>query len=454
MSMDAELKSLKIDRGRAARKSSWATRWILAGVAIFLLAGAAALYQRWADAPQEFAVTRVPAPAAAGAPSAATGAPSAAASVLDATGYIVAAHKIEVASKVIGKVAWIGVNKGDRVKEGQVIVRLEDEEYRASLNTAIGQLESLQARLEEAKNGSRPEEIQRAQADLDQAKADRKNAQITLDRTRKLAEEGVLARQALDDSVARMDGFENRVRSLERTLELAKLGPRKEVIAAIQGNIREAQGRVEFAQTQMNNTVIRAPVTGTILERNVEKGEFVTTGFSGASGPKGFVVSLADLNDIEVELDINQSDFAKLHFGQKAIVFTDAYPDRKYNGAISEISPEANRQKATVQVKVKILNPDDYLRPEMNATVQFQDDQKKETVAGDTGGLPVVVVPKSAVRGNAVWIIEGGKAQKRLIRPKGENSAGVKVEGLAGGETLILDPPAGLKIGAPARSKP
>ena len=251
-----------------------------------------------------------------------------------------------------------------------------------------------------------------------------------------------------------MDGFDNRVKSLERTLELAKLGPRKEVIAAIEGNIREAKGRVELAQTQLNNTVIQAPIRGTILQRNVEKGEFVTTGFSGVGGAKGFVVSLADLKDIEVELDINQSDFAKLHFGQKAILFTDAYPDKKYNGAITEISPEANRQKATVQVKVKIQDPDEFLRPEMNATVQFQDDQKREPAAGGApSGLPVVIVPKAAIRNGAVWIIEAGKAQKRLIRAKGENSAGVKVEGLNGGETLILDPPADLKMGAPVRKK-
>ena len=446
MSMDAELKSLTIKRGRTAKKSSWASKWILAGVALFVCLGAVSLYSRWANAPIEVATASVPAPASS------QSGPSAAGSILDATGYIVAAHKIELASKVIGKVAWIGVNKGDRVKEGQIIVRLEDEEYKASLNTAIGQLESLQARLAEAKNGSRPEEVQRAQADLDQAKAERQNALVTLERTRKLVAEGVSAKQLLDDAVARMDGFENRVRSLERTLELAKLGPRKEVIAAIQGQIRESQGRLEFAQTQISNTVIRAPITGTILDRNVEKGEFVTTGFSGASGPKGFVVSLADLNDIEVELDINQSDFAKLRFGQKAILFTDAYPDRKYNGSITEISPEANRQKATVQVKVKILNPDDYLRPEMNATVQFQDEQKRESAAAP-GELPVVVVPKGAVRNNAVWIIENGKAQKRVVRPKGENSAGLKVEGLSGGETLILDPPAALKIGAPVKSK-
>jgi HlyD family secretion protein len=448
MSMDADLKSLKINRDRPARKGSGATKWIVIGVVLLLVAAAGAFLYKSANAPREVATTQVPPPAAEGA------AMSAAASVLDATGYIVAAHKIALAAKVIGKVAWIGVNKGDRVTEGQVIVRLEDEEYKAGLTTALGQLDSLNARLAEAKNGSRPEEIQRAQADLDQAKADRKNAQINLERTRKLVTEGVSAKATLDDAVARMDGFDNRVKSLERTLELAKLGPRKEAIAAIEGNIREAKGRVELAQTQLNNTVIQAPIRGTILQRNVEKGEFVTTGFSGVGGAKGFVVSLADLKDIEVELDINQSDFAKLHFGQKAILFTDAYPDKKYNGAITEISPEANRQKATVQVKVKIQDPDEFLRPEMNATVQFQDDQKREPAAGGApSGLPVVVVPKAAIRNGAVWIIEAGKAQKRLVRAKGENSAGVKVEGLNGGETLILDPPADLKMGAPVRTK-
>jgi len=450
MSMDAELKSLKIDRGRTGKKSSLAAKWIIGGIALFLLLGVASTVFSSLNRPKELATMVVPAPVAPG------GSMSAAGSILDATGYIVAAHKIEVASKVVGRVLWIGVNKGERVNEGQIIVRLEDEEYRASLNTAIGQLESLNARMAEAKSGSRPEEIQRAQADLEQAKADGKNAVVSLERIRQLVESGVSSKQALDDAVARMDGFENRVKSLERTLELARLGPRKEAIAFIQGTINEAQGRVEFAQTQMNNTVIRAPVKGTILDRNVEKGEFVTTGFSGVGGPKGFVVSLADLSDIEVELDINQSDFAKLQFGQKAIVFTDAYPDKKYKGSITEISPEANRQKATVQVKVKILNPDDYLRPEMNATVQFQENGKQFQNSGKqeaAAELAVVVIPKSAVRNSSVWIVEGGKAEKRIVRPKGENSAGLKVEGLSGGETLILDPPADLKIGAAVRSK-
>src|SRR5437868_11236459 len=129
----------------------------------------------------------------------------------------------------------------------------------------------------------------------------------------------------------------------------------------MRGQIVQARGAVAFAETQLANTVIRAPVTGTILERAVEKGEFVATGFVSDRGAKGYVVSLADLNDLQVELDINQNDFAKLGSQQPSTITTDAYPDRKYQGVISEISPEANRQKATVQVKVKVINPNEFL---------------------------------------------------------------------------------------------
>lgn len=137
-------------------------------------------------------------------------------------------------------------------------------------------------------------------------------------------------------------------------------------------NFRRPLGiRSNRVRMQLENTVIRAPVSGTILKRNVEKGEFVTAGFVGDRGAKGYVVSLADLNDLEVELDINQNDFTRPRPNQPATVTTDAYPDRKYSGLICEISPEANRQKATVQVKVRIEKPDQFLRPDMNALVQF-----------------------------------------------------------------------------------
>ena len=137
-----------------------------------------------------------------------------------------------------------------------------------------------------------------------------------------------------------------------------RLGPRQEQIDALRAQVNQAQGTLDYAQIQLANTVIRAPIDGTILERNVERGEFVTTGFVGDKGAKGYVVAIADLHDLEVELDINQNDFAKLDSKQPGIITTDAYPDRKYPGGIHEIAPEANRQKATVQVKVKIVKPD------------------------------------------------------------------------------------------------
>ena len=133
-----------------------------------------------------------------------------------------------------------------------------------------------------------------------------------------------------------------------------------------------------FAQSQLEATQIRAPVTGTILERTAEKGELVTAQFASTAegGPQGSVVAIADLNDIQVELDIAQDDFAKLGPHMAGVITTDAYPDRKYHGEIAEISPEANRQKATVQVKVQIKNPETFPASGHECHVQFLSDEK------------------------------------------------------------------------------
>jgi HlyD family secretion protein len=372
--------------------------------------------------------------------------------ILNATGYIIAAHKIQLASKVVGKVAWIGVEKGDRVKAGQVLVRLEDDEYQAQVQQARGSLQALQARLEELENGSRPEEIARAQRDVDTARADLENARVSLERTRKLVAEGVSARQALDDAQARYDGALARVASLTKTYELVKIGPRQEQVAALRGQVEQARGALAFAETQLNNTVIRAPVTGTVLERNVEIGEFVTTGFVGDRGAKGYVVSLANLRDLQVELDISQTDFAKLGPRQKGVVTTDAFPDRKYEGFIDEVSPEANRQKATVQVKVRIVEPDDYLRPEMNASVAFISEAKPASSSAPV--KPSIVVPASAIRDGAVFLAMDGRAVRKTVKTGAAGPAGVRIEeGLIGGEDLIVSPPPGLKDGDRIKEK-
>ncbi len=439
--MNADLKDLRIDRTRkrSPEPARWATRWIVGGVLFFAALGAGRFVYGKLNAPLEVDVIRVQAAQPGGSG-------SEVGVILNATGYIVAHHKIQVASKVLGKVAWIGVDKADKVKEGQVIVRLEDDEYRAQLQQASGQLANLEARLKELLNGSRPEEVAVAEANLNQAKADLENSRINLSRVEKLVAATVSPRQQLDDARARHDSAAARVRSLERTFELARVGPRAEQIEAVRGQVEQARGSVAFYQTQLNNTVIRAPSSGTILERAVEKGEFVTTSFVGERGAKGYVVSLADLNDLQVELDISQNDFARLKANQRGIITTDAFPDRKYKGAINEISPEANRQKATVQVKVKVENPDSYLRPEMNASVAFLSDEKPASAGAPAKA--VLTIPASAVRGDAVFVLLGGKAIRRVIKTGPATSQGVRVEeGLIGGEDLLINPPAALKDG-------
>jgi HlyD family secretion protein len=444
--METELKSLKIDRNRkrSAEPSAWATRWIIGGVLLFVVLGAARFASSKLNAATEVETVRVVATTPGSA--AAQGE-----TVLNATGYIVAHHKIEVAAKVIGRVLWIGVEKGDQVKQGQVIVRLEDDEYRAQLLQAKGNLANLQAKLAELLHGSRPEEIEVSTANLKQAMADLENAKVTLDRTRGLQKDGVMSKQALDDAQARYDGALHHVRSLEKTDSLMRLGVRQEEIDAMKGAVEQAKGIVDYAQTTLDNTVIKAPSDGTILERAVEKGEFVTTSFVGDKGAKGYVVSLADLNDLQAELDIAQNDFAKLHMGQKATITTDAFPDRKYHGVITEFSPEANRQKATVQVKVKVDDPDQYTRPEMNANVAFLNNADRsdgKPAKTQAQAAPRIVIPPSAVKADSVFLALGGRAVARPVKPGPTTSAGIQIEqGLIGGEDLIVSPPAGLKNG-------
>ncbi len=446
--MDAELKSLQIDRGqsRDSKPSKWATRWIIGGIALFVLLGTGRLAYNKLSAATEVESVRVTA--------ANTGAGAGGQGVaLNATGYIVAHHEIQVASKVVGRVKWIGVEKGDRVKAGQEIVRLEDDEYQAQLDQAKGNLANLQARLLQAEHGSRPEEIAVVKANLDQGKANLTNAKVTLERTKELVSQGVLSRQQLDDAQAKYDDAVARVASLDKTYELTRIGPRQEEIDSLRGQVGQAKGLLAYAQTQLDNTIIRAPVDGTILERAVERGEFVTTGFVGDKGAKGYVVTLADLNDLQVELDINQNDFARLRMGQKGVVTTDAYPDRKYEGVIEEMSPKADRQKATVQVKVKILHPDSYLRPEMNSSVAFLSDEKAGAAPGEPA-KPLIVVPASAVKSDAVFVILSGRAVRRTVKTGLTTSQGVRIEdGLIGGEDLIVNPPANLKDGDRVRAK-
>jgi HlyD family secretion protein len=437
----ADLQGLRIDRSPPSlQPAPWARRYIIVGIAVVAVLSLGALaYRLWDSGIPEVEVTRAQAENSGDAGGV----------VLTASGYIVPHHKINVNSKVTGRVAWIGVEKGDKVKQGQVLVRLEDDEFRAQYEQAKGAAENARAYLQELEHGSRPEEIDQAQHNLDEARATLANDKLTLDRDRELWSQGVVSRQAFDDASAKYDADQQRVNSLEKAYRLAKIGPRQEEIGRAKGALLQAEGQEAYAKSWLDATVIRAPVSGTILERTAEKGELVTSQFASQAegGPQGQVVALADLNDIQVELDIAQDDFAKLSPKQKAIVTVDAYPDRKYNGAIHEISPEANRQKATVQVKVQILNPDEYLRPEMNATVKFLADSTKAASPQASG----VFVPSSAIRDRngkkVVLIAFNGKALEREVQVVSQRSSGFTVRGLNGGENIVTAAPPTLKDG-------
>lgn len=444
-----DLQNLRIDRSQrgdhGGEPPAWARRYIIGGIALVVVLGLFTLaYRALSSDTPLVEVVRA---------SVETGGNDAGGTVLSATGYIVAHHTINVNSKVTGRLAWIGVEKGDKVKEGQILVRLEDQEFRASYLQAKGAVENAHAYLEELQHGSRPEEIQQAQHNLDEARATLANDKLILDRTKQLAATGVVSRQQLDDATAKFESDQQRVNSLQQGFALAKIGPRPEELARAQGALTQAQGQLDYAKSQLDATVIRAPVTGTILDRTAEKGELITAQFASAAagGPQGSVVSLADLNDLQVELDIAQADFARLGPSQRAIVTTDAYPDKQYDGQIAQISPEANRQKATVQVKVQVLNPGKYpdvqLRPEMNATVRFLANEAPKNAKGPVG----VFVPSTAIRDRdgkkIVLIAYSGKAVAREIHVTSQRADGALVDGLVGGENVITAAPATLKDG-------
>jgi len=445
-----DLQSLRIDRSQRSdhggEPPAWARRYILIGIAVVVVLGMVALaYRAFSASIPEVEVVRAAAQTSNN--------DAAGSTVLSATGYIVAHHTINVNSKVTGRLAWIGVEKGDKVKEGQVIVRLEDQEFRASYLQAKGAVENAQAYLQELQHGSRPEEVQQAQHNLDEARATVANDNLTLDRIKQLAASGVVSRQQLDDATAKFEADQQRANSLEKAFQLAKIGPRSEELLRAQGALNQAQGQLDYARAQLDATVIRAPVTGTILDRTAEKGELITAQFASAAagGPQGSVVSMADLNDLQVELDIAQADFARLSPDQKAFVTTDAYPDKQYDGQIAQISPEANRQKATVQVKVQVLNPNKYpdvqLRPEMNATVRFLASDKPKDTKDPLG----VFVPSTAMRDRdgkkTVYIAHDGRVVAREIHVVSQRADGALVDGLVGGESVITTAPATLKDG-------
>ena len=428
--LNKRLRSLKIDRESAPSPSAStrSPKILLLALSALIALVAAGGYLYFSSAAKPISVADVKLE---------SGGSSQGDTVLSASGYVVAHHKIAVGAKVMGRVAWIGVEKGDKVLQGQVLVRLEDSDFRAQSNQARANLAVAQARLDQLRTGSRPQEKLKDKAGVLQAEATLRNAEAEYERTEKLVRAGVSSKAELDRAIAQRDTSRALLEAARQSSAMTDVGPRAEEIRAADAQVRQMKAALDYADTQLAATEIKAPVSGTVLQRIVERGEMVSpSSFGGESGARTSVVALADLSDLQIELDISQSDFSRLKMGQRAEIVPEAFPNLKYTGFIAEIAPEANRAKATVQVKVKVDNPDEQLRPEMNARVNFLAEER----LAQGKSSPRVLVPKAAVvrrDGSAfVFVIKGNKVEQRSIRLGDESGDFYYVfEGLSGGES-------------------
>jgi len=239
---------------------------------------------------------------------------------LTVSGYIITRERIEISPRFMGMVKWIGVKKGDTVTNGQVVVLLDDTEPAARLRESEGRVANARASV--------------AKAELD------------FTRVSKLAETDIESKQALDDARVRVD--------------------------SAKASLMETQGALDVARTYVDWCTIRSPIEGVVLEKLVNPNELVTPqSFGGTRGPSTALLAVADPKDLQVEIDMNEADLAKVSLNQKCRVSPEAFPDKIYEGIVAEIAPEANRAKGTLQIKVQIREPDKFLTPELSAKVEF-----------------------------------------------------------------------------------
>ena len=315
--------------------------------------------------------------------------PSQVNAVLTASGYVVAQQKAAVASKGTGRLVYLGVEEGDRVRKGQVIARLEDEDVVAALA--------------------------KSRADYEVAKADLYDARQTLDRQKTLYASSLTSKADLDAAEARFLRVEATIRSTE---------------AALKG-----------AEVALENTRIRAPFDGTVLTKDANVGEVVAP-FASSANSRGAVVTVADMTSLQVEADVSESNITRVSIGQPCEIILDAYADKRYRGTVHKIVPTADRAKATVLTKVAFIDRDERVLPEMSAKVTFLSPGTQGTVLG---APPVVTIPATCLtsrRGTpVVFVVRDGIAQETPVTTGQPFGSSVEIkEGLSQGDRVILSP--------------
>jgi multidrug resistance efflux pump len=291
---------------------------------------------------------------------------------LESKGYIIPAHQILVSPKVSGMLIALDIEEGRRVTKGDVLARIETTEYDADLQRAQANVALAEFRLDELMNGNRPEEKEQARADVNEADENVQKLRSQWERARKLREKKTISDETYDEAESAFQMAEFRATRLRHVFELMELGPRKERIDQARAEVSLAKADLMKSQWRMDNTTVRAPITGTILKKNAEEGNIVNpVAFNGSFS----LCDMADLSDLEVDLSIQERDISRVFQGQKCDVTADAFPTRKYEAVVDRLMPIADRAKGAVSVRVKVRVPTDeevvFLKPDMAALVRF-----------------------------------------------------------------------------------
>jgi RND family efflux transporter MFP subunit len=330
---------------------------------------------------------------------------------ITANGYVVARTQASVSSRITGRLDSLPVDVGTVLKKGDIIARLENSDFKAAVS-------------QERAN------VQRSRAALVDAIAVRDQLRRDLARVEELGAKDAASQQEVERIAAELSSAEARVEFQEAQIEVDR-------------------SALALAQSNLDFTYIRAPFDGTILRKDAELGEVVAPVATGSGLTRGAVVTMADLETLEVEVDVNEAYIAQLENGQPAEIRLDAYPRDEYEGEIRQIVPTADRQRATVEVKVAFIDVDDRVLPEMAARVEF-----REPASADEAAAPSrITVPSEAVRDEAgqavVWLVRDDRLERRVVEA-GPVSGGRReiLSGLSGGERLVVSADGELEDGA------
>lgn len=394
-----DISRLKIERGPQTQlpgQRSRRRRWLKIGAGALVLAAAAFAISRQAGGKAEVETVTV-----------AQAYPSQNYTLLNATGYVVAQRKAALSSKATGRLEWLGVLEGSRVKQNEVVARLENRDVSASLGQAQAN-------------------VKVAQANLEQGQAELLDAQNAYRRAGELLEQKFIAAASHDAAQARYNK--------------ARAG-----ISALRAAILAAQANAQAAQVALDQTLIRAPFDGVILTKNANVGDNITP-FSSAADSKGAVVTIADMDTLEVEADVSESSLSKIGGEQPAEIQLDAFPDLRLAGVVSRMVPTVDRSKATLLVKVRFIERDARVLPDMSAKVAFL----SKPVPADERRPVTAVQPNAIVSRDgkpAVFVVEGETVRQVGVTSGRKIGELVEVRGVKPGDKLVLNPDARLHDG-------